>query len=117
MSISIDPEEDTPARLREYAQKFRAGPEWRHYTGTIEASIAAQRAFNVYRGEKMNHAATTFLRAAPGDPWTRIDGLMTPDELLQQYRQLTAQSAQTAATRVAGGEPASGINRVAGASR
>src|ERR1700751_1864291 len=26
MSISVDPEEDTPARLREYAHKFHAGP-------------------------------------------------------------------------------------------
>src|ERR1700756_4968032 len=35
MSISIDPEEDTPPRLREYARKFHAGPEWQHYTGTL----------------------------------------------------------------------------------
>jgi len=99
MSISVDPEEDTPARLREYAQKFRAGPEWQHYTGTLEASLAAQRAFNVYRGEKMNHAPVTFVRAAPGDPWLRIDGFVTPGELLKQYRQLMHQSAPTVAKR------------------
>ena len=38
MSISIDPERDTPARLIEYARKFHAGPEWRHYTGTLTAN-------------------------------------------------------------------------------
>jgi len=43
MSISIDPEQDTPARLREYAKKFGAGPEWQHYTGTVAASTASQR--------------------------------------------------------------------------
>ena len=88
MSISTDPEQDTPARLTEYAQQFGAGPEWRHYTGTLDASLAAQRAFDVYRGDKMSHAPVTLLRAAPGKPWRRIDGFVTPDELLHEYRQL-----------------------------
>jgi protein SCO1/2 len=35
VSISVDPEQDTPERLREYAQRFHAGPEWQHYTGTL----------------------------------------------------------------------------------
>jgi protein SCO1/2 len=99
MSISIDPEEDTPARLREYAHKFHAGPEWQHYTGTIEASLAAQRAFNVWRGDKMSHTPITLLRAAPGKPWLRIEGFVTPTELLQLYRQQLERSAQTVATR------------------
>ena len=99
MSISTDPEEDTPARLREYAQKFHAGPEWQHYTGTLEASIAAQRAFNVWRGDKMSHTPITLLRAAPGTPWLRIEGFVTPAELLQLYRRQLERSAQTVATR------------------
>jgi protein SCO1/2 len=99
MSISIDPEEDTVARLREYAQKFHAGPEWQHYTSTVEASIAAQRAFKVWRGGKMSHAPITFVRAAPGAPWLRIDGFVTPDELLRQYQQQLELSGQTVATR------------------
>ena len=99
MSISIDPEEDTPARLRAYAHKFRAGPEWQHYTGTLEASVAAQRAFDVYRGEKMSHTPVTLVRAAPGQPWLRIDGLVTPDQLYEQYQRLLMRTGQTVATR------------------
>jgi protein SCO1/2 len=99
MSISIDPEEDTPARLREYARKFHAGPEWQHYTGTPEASLAAQRAFNVWRGDKMSHAPIILVRAAPGKPWLRIQGFVTPSELLQQYRRQLEQSAPTVAAR------------------
>src|SRR5437660_11148918 len=90
MSISIDPEQDTPARLTEYARKFHAGPEWQYYTRTLAASIAAQRAFDVYRGEKMSHTAVTLLRAAPGKPWLRIEGFVTPDELVDDYRNLLA---------------------------
>ncbi len=90
MSISIDPEEDTPARLRAYARKFHAGPEWQYYTGTVAASLAAQRAFDVYRGEKMSHTPVTLLRSAPGEPWLRIEGFVTPDELVDDYRKLLA---------------------------
>lgn len=90
MSISVDPEQDTPARLREYAKRFHAGSEWQHYTGTQEASIAAQRAFDVYRGDKMSHNAVTLLRAAPGKPWLRIEGFVTPDDLVRDYRKLLA---------------------------
>ena len=90
MTISIDPEHDTPARLHEYAQKFHAGREWQHYTGTLDASIAAQRAFDVYRGGKMSHTLVTLMRAAPGKPWLRIEGWATPDDLVHDYRELVA---------------------------
>ncbi len=90
MSISIDPEHDTPARLAEYARKFNAGREWQHYTGTLDASVAAQRAFDVYRGGKMSHSLVTLMRAAPGKPWLRIEGWATPDDLLRDYRELLA---------------------------
>ena len=92
VSISIDPEQDTPARLTEYASKFHAGPQWQYYTGTIAASLAAQRAFDVYRGEKMSHTPVLLLRAAPGQPWLRIEGFVTPDELVHDYRKLLAAS-------------------------
>src|SRR5256714_15371884 len=90
MSISIDPEQDSPARLSVYARKFHAGPEWQYYTGSVAASIAAQRAFDVYRGEKMSHTAVTLMRSAPGKPWLRIEGFVTPDELFDDYQKLLA---------------------------
>ena len=89
MSISTDPEQDTPARLTEYARQFHAGPGWQHYTGTVDASLAAQRAFDVYRGDRMSHTPVTLMRAAPGKPWIRIDGFLTPDELVDEYRKVT----------------------------
>lgn len=93
MSISIDPEQDTPARLAAYARKYEAGPEWQHYTGTVAASITAQRAFDAYRGDKMNHTPVTFLRAAPDKPWVRIDGFVTSDDLLGEIRNMLVASA------------------------
>ena len=87
MSISIDPEFDTPSRLRVYAARFGAGPGWQHYTGTLAASQRSQRAFDVYRGNKMDHAPVTLVRAQPGAPWVRIDGFATADQLLAELPQ------------------------------
>ncbi len=86
VSITIDPEEDTPARLTEYAKRYNAGPEWQHYTGTLQAIVATERAFNVYRGDKMGHTPVTLLRPAPNKPWVRFDGFVAADDLVREIK-------------------------------
>ena len=81
VSVSIDPEQDTPSRLREYAKTFDAGPEWQYYGGSREASEAVQRAFDVYRGAKMDHPAAILVRPSPGAPWVRLEGFPTAEQL------------------------------------
>jgi protein SCO1/2 len=88
VSISVDPEHDTPARLRDYAKKFGAGPHWQFVTGSAEASLAVQRAFDVYRGDKMSHDPVTFIRAAPGKPWVRLEGFAAASDLIREYRRI-----------------------------
>jgi protein SCO1/2 len=68
ITISIDPEQDTPATLKKYAKKYKAKLQWNFYTGTVAASVEAQKAFQAYNGDKMNHVPATFLRTAPGKP-------------------------------------------------
>lgn len=82
VSISLDPEHDTPKQLAAYAEKFHAGKSWQHYTGTEEASIAIQKAMDVYRGDKMNHAPVILLKAGKRDKWVRLDGFVTADDIL-----------------------------------
>jgi protein SCO1/2 len=86
VSISIDPEQDTPARLRAYGEQFHAGKGWNHYSGTMAASVAVQRAFNAYRGDKMSHVPLTLVRAAPGKPWVRFDGFARANELMAERK-------------------------------
>ncbi len=90
VSISIDPEQDTPARLAEYRKRFHAGSQWRFYTGTVGASVAVQRAFNAWGGDKMRHTPLTLLRAAPGRPWVRVDGFASAEELTRELQELVA---------------------------
>jgi protein SCO1/2 len=91
VSISIDPEQDTPERLHEYARKFKAGPQWMFLTGDLEKIVAVQKSFDAYRGNKMRHEPLTFMRAAPGKPWLRLDGLLSAAQLIGEYRRLTSQ--------------------------
>ncbi|HEY0666479.1 MAG TPA: SCO family protein [Gallionella sp.] len=91
VSISIDPENDTPARLREYASRFGAGPQWRMLTGSTEDSIAVQRAFGAFRGDKMNHEPATYLHTGgPEKSWVRLDGLTSASDIIKTYRELAA---------------------------
>ncbi len=86
VSISIDPEQDTPARLHAYAQQFHAEKGWDHYSGTVIASNTIQRAFGAYHGDKMSHTPLTLMRAAPGKPWVRLDGFVTAADLLTERK-------------------------------
>jgi protein SCO1 len=90
VSISIDPEHDTPGALKSYAKKYAAGPQWQMLTGSIDNSIAVQRAFDVYRGDKMGHTPVTFLRAKAGQSWVRLDGFASADDIVREYRQLAS---------------------------
>jgi protein SCO1/2 len=90
VSISIDPEYDTPEVLKAYAKRFGAGDRWQMLTGSLDDSIRVQRAFDVYRGNKMNHVPLTFLHAKPGQSWLRLEGFASAADLLHEYRLLAA---------------------------
>jgi protein SCO1/2 len=89
VSVSIDPENDTPPTLKTYAEKFKAGPQWTLLTGTLENSLTIQKSFGVFAGEKMNHKPVTFLKAkGSGTQWIKIDGLAEASQIIMEYDKL-----------------------------
>lgn len=86
ISISIDPQHDTPERLRDYAARYNSGENWHFLTGDLDSVIKLQRAFSAYYGNKLNHQPVSFLRQGPGDPWLRLQGFTTSAELVAEYR-------------------------------
>ena len=84
VSISIDPENDTPSALKDYAKKFSAGQNWDFYTGSRKENIELQKAFNVFRGDKMNHASVILIRYKPGAPWIRLEGFITSSMIIDE---------------------------------
>jgi len=74
------------------------------------ASLAAQRAFRCLpRREDEPQPRLTLMRAAPGKPWLRIEGFVTPDELVDDYQTLPC---FPLGSRVRGGRPIRTVGRV-----
>jgi len=88
VSVSIDPEYDTPARLQAYTRQHGVGTQWDFYTGSSDATITVQKAFDAYRGDKMNHEAVTLLRGPRGTSWLRLDGFASPEAIVGAYRSI-----------------------------
>lgn len=92
VSVSIDPEYDTPARLREFAKLHDANDNWVMLTGQFDDVFKVVYAFDaVFKGEnKMYHRPLTFLHAKPGEPWVRLEALLSAEELVDEYRKLVS---------------------------
>ena len=51
ISITVDPENDSPEKLKEYAESFHVGPGWKFVTGKLEDI----KAINAKLGERMRN--------------------------------------------------------------
>ncbi len=87
ISVSIDPEHDTPKILKEYLKKYRAKSGWDFLTGSRDSINRVMRAFDAYTADKMAHYPLTFVYSPLQDRWFRIDGLTGTSELMYEYQQ------------------------------
>jgi len=88
VSVSIDPEYDTPEVMKAYLKRYGAKPGWDFLTGTREDIDKVMRAFDAYVPNKMSHYPLTLLKAPRGDKWIRIYGLVGTAELMEEYRNM-----------------------------
>lgn len=89
ISITLDPEQDTPTVLADYATRF--GAEWMFLTGRRDDILKTLQAFGAWRGNKMNHAAVTLMRSGPEEPWTRIEGLAPVGTMVAVWQKVARQ--------------------------
>jgi protein SCO1/2 len=85
VSISIDPEHDTPEVMKAYLGRYGAKPGWDFFTGTKEDIDQVMRAFDAYMSDKMDHRPLTFLQAPVQNKWVRIYGLLGTSDLMKEY--------------------------------
>jgi len=85
LSITIDPQYDTPAVLAEYARRWQAGDSWRFLTGPAERIQEVAGLFGlVYWPEEgsITHTVSTAVIGRDGTLKARIDGAgYRPDQL------------------------------------
>jgi len=78
ISISVDPTTDTPARLHDFAAKFKAGPGWTFVTGDTSEIDLLLKAMGVAVANKNDHTPMILIGNADRDYWTRAYGASSP---------------------------------------
>jgi protein SCO1/2 len=85
VSVSIDPENDTPRVMKEYLARYRAKTGWDFLTGPRADIDRVMRAFDAYVPDKMSHFQLTLIRVPRDGGWVRLSGLMSSAELMDEY--------------------------------
>lgn len=71
--ISIDPDNDNPDVLAEYAREHRLkAPRWQLLTGNKKDLEYLQRSLASYRGNKMNHNTSIFVKKSGSSAVTEV---------------------------------------------
>jgi protein SCO1/2 len=86
ISITIDPENDSPKVLKEYLKRYRAKPGWDFLTGSRADIDAVMKGFNAYIPDKMSHYPLNLIRVPKDGSWVRLFGIMSSREFLEEYQ-------------------------------
>jgi cytochrome oxidase Cu insertion factor (SCO1/SenC/PrrC family) len=81
LSLSIDPQVDSPPRLLAWRQKLGGGSGWTLLTGPKREVDALLKALGVYTASPLDHAPLVLLSDGKGGRWQRAYGLTPPAEL------------------------------------
>jgi len=83
VSITVDPLTDTPARLKEYAGKFHAGPGWTFLTGKKENLDWALYKLGQYVEDKESHKTVIIIGNEATGLWKKALGMAKVEELIK----------------------------------
>lgn len=90
VSVSLDPEGDTPERLKTWGSKFGVRPGWTLVTGKkseIDKVAMALTGAPVVKGE---HSPVAFIGSDKTGRWIRAYGLADPGKFASQINEVTA---------------------------
>jgi cytochrome oxidase Cu insertion factor (SCO1/SenC/PrrC family) len=82
ISVSVDPANDTPARLKEYAARFKARPGWYFLTGSKENVDAVLRKLGNSVEKPEAHQNLFIIGNERSGLWKKAFGLAAPDALI-----------------------------------
>jgi len=85
ISITIDPENDTPKTMKEYLKRYNAKPGWDFLTGSRGDIDKVMRAFNAYIPDKMSHYPLNLIRSPKDGTWVRLFGILSSREFMSEY--------------------------------
>ena len=83
VSITVDPVNDTPAKLKEYAQKFHARAGWSFLTGKKENVDWALYKLGQYVEDKNEHQTIVIIGNEATGLWKKAFGLASAEDLVR----------------------------------
>lgn len=90
LSISVDPEIDTPAKLRAYAERFGAAGGWYFLTGPAENVETALAKLGYAVEDKDAHSTVILMGNEQTGLWKKTNGLSSADSLVEIFRGVLA---------------------------
>jgi protein SCO1/2 len=103
ISVTVDPENDTPERLKKYAELFHAKPGWTFVTGTRSNLQQLWNAFNIYLSSADDHPPTVAVGNDLTHVWNYASGLTSASKMVAVIDR-TMQSKESGKTAGATGE-------------
>jgi protein SCO1 len=82
ISVSVDPVNDAPERLRAWAGTFGAGDDWTLVTGDKQDVDGLLRSLGVFSADKSNHSPFILLGDDRSGTWRRVHGLSPVETVL-----------------------------------
>ena len=80
ISVSIDPVNDTPARMKEWSEKFHTGPGWTLASGSKNDIETLLKSLGLYVELAGRHQSAVII-GNPGTGWTRASIWAEPEKL------------------------------------
>lgn len=91
ISVSLDPAKDTPERLKEFAERVGAGPEWLFLTGETSDVTEVLQAMDLWAPVPEQHTPIAAVGHEPSGLWMKVINLTAPEDIvgrLERVRQL-----------------------------
>lgn len=90
ISISVDPLNDTPEVLRQYAEKFKVKPGWYFLTGEKKNVDWVLYKLGGYVTDKQQHTSVLIIGNEMTGEWLKINAMATPTDIASAVTKLLA---------------------------
>jgi protein SCO1/2 len=90
VSISVDPNRDTPQRLKSYAAKFGAKPGWVWLTGQKQIVTRVLEEFGAYTPNFRDHPSMVLVGDGRSGQWSRFLGFPAAEQIVEKIDEFSA---------------------------
>lgn len=87
LTLSIDPVNDSPARLKQHAAKLKAKPGWTFLTGKKTDVDIILKGLDVYAPDIYDHPPAVFVGDGKKNVWKRLYGFPSAEKIMAMIKE------------------------------